>query len=59
MLSEAERDRGAVSVARRRAETHILASGRCALEGIVRAGPLERLRALAEAFAREPGPMPG
>jgi len=42
----------------RRAETHILAAGRCALEGIVGAGPLERLRALAEAFAQEVAAYP-
>ena len=37
----------------RRAETHILAAGRCGLDVIAAAGPLERLRALVEAFARE------
>ena len=42
----------------RRAETHILAAGRCALEGIVGAGPLERLRALVEAFAQEVAAYP-
>jgi AcrR family transcriptional regulator len=42
----------------RRAETHILDAGRCALEGIVGAGPLERLRALVEAFAREVAAYP-
>jgi AcrR family transcriptional regulator len=42
----------------RRAETHILDAGRCALEGIVGADPVERLRALAEAFAREVAACP-
>ena len=37
----------------RRAETHILAAGRCALDGIVSAGPLERPRTLVEAFGHE------
>jgi AcrR family transcriptional regulator len=42
----------------RRAETHILAAGRCALDGIVGTGPLERLRALVEAFAHEVAAYP-
>jgi AcrR family transcriptional regulator len=42
----------------RRAETHILGAGRCALEGIVGVGPLERLRALVEAFAHEVAAYP-
>lgn len=36
-----------------RAEMHILGAGRCGLDAIVGAGPLERLCALVEAFARE------
>ena len=42
----------------RRAETHILAAGRCGRDGIVGAGPPERLRALVEAFAREVAAYP-
>ena len=42
----------------RRAETHVLAAGRCGRNGIVGAGPLERLRALVEAFAREVAAYP-
>ena len=42
----------------RRAETHILAAGRCAMEGIVGAGPLARLGALVEAFAHEVAAYP-
>ena len=42
----------------RRAETHILAAGRCGLDLATTAGPLERLRALAEAFAHEVAAYP-
>ena len=41
-----------------RAETHILVAVRCGLDAIAGAGPLERLRALAEAFAHEVGAYP-
>jgi AcrR family transcriptional regulator len=43
----------------RRAEAHILSVGRCALDGIAGASPLERLRALMEeAFAHEVAAYP-
>ncbi len=42
----------------RRAETHILAAGRCGLDVLAGAGPLERLSALVETFAREVAAYP-
>jgi AcrR family transcriptional regulator len=41
-----------------RAETHILAAGRCGLEVTAGVGPLERLRALVTAFAQEVATYP-
>jgi AcrR family transcriptional regulator len=42
----------------RRAEKHILGAGRCGLDAVVEARPLERLCALVEAFAREVATYP-
>ncbi len=42
----------------RRAERHILDAGRCGLDVIAGAGPLARLSALVDAFAREVGAYP-